>query len=240
MPNDTAAVVEAPVKYVPPPKPSEPLADVAAILSNGDKLMYRNETFRVDFRTDTKKDSITFGQRKPSFWVTVPVPTWEMVQSRVSGEHGDRYKNYILDLVQNEVIGAARSQVNDEEKTVSGQDDLDLKLLDFDYLVNEPASARRGKGIAKEIWEAFGQDYLEVMPTLTGKSKDRINNQVKLLLSKFAPVRTQKSVISKLQSELEVYMNSPRAEEFADILEFLVTKANNLLNMTEESVLNSI
>lgn len=233
--NQTADAAST-TRYVPPPKPDKPVADVASLLSGGGPLRYRNETIRMDFRTDKQTNT-----RRPSFWVTIPVPTWETVTERINGEQGERYRNYILDLIQDQIVGAAKQQVGDEEREVNGQDDLKIDLLSFDYLVNEPASVRRGKGIAKEVWQAFGEDYLTVMPGLTGKSKDRIANQVKLFTAKFAPVRTQKSVVQKLLSELEVYLAGPSdAESYAEVIEFLVKKGQDLMNMTEEAMLDSI
>ena len=220
MPSDTAetATATAAVKYVPPPKPAEPVADVAALLNAGGKMMYRNETVLMNFRKNRET-----GERRPSFWVTVPVPTFDEVVAKISQEdpvQRGKYQNYILDLITEQVVNATRAQVGDEDNPVDSQEKLKTDQLTWEFLVNQPPSVRRGNGISKETWEAFGQDYLETMPGLTGKTKERIGNQVKLLVAKFAPCRTQKKVIKKLLEELEVYVGgAPSAEEYIDVIE---------------------
>lgn len=241
--NDETVTVEvkaAPAKVAPPPRPEAPLADLATLLSSGGDVMeYRNEQFRFDFRTDSETKT-----RRPSFWLTGPVITWEGLLKRTSDPDPvvrGKYQNYVLDLISGQVFNAMKAQVGDEENPVNRQDDLKVENITLDALVNQPASVRRGNGISKEIWEAFGKDYLAVMPTATGKSVERINNQVKLLLGKFAACKTQKKVIKKLQEELEIYITATtELESYADCVEFLMTKSADLLNMTEETMLESL
>lgn len=241
MPNDTATaeVKMAPTKVAPPPRPDTPLADLATLLSNGGVMEYRNEQFRFDFRTDSETKT-----RRPSFWLTGPVVTWEGLMFRCNDADPvtrGKYQNYVLDLIGVQVFNAMKAQVGDEENPVNRQEDLKVENVTLDALVNQPASVRRGNGISKEIWEAFGKDYLAVMPAATGKSIERISNQVKLLVGKFAACKTQKKVIKKLQDELEVYVSTTtELESYADCVEFLMTKSNDLLNMTEETMLESL
>jgi hypothetical protein len=239
MPNDiTTTSAGIPEKVAPPPKPETPAVDYAALLNDGGSMHYRTEQYRFDFRLD--KETKT---RRPSFWLALPVITWDglMARAQLPGTEGDKYKNYILDLIGNEVFNAAKQQVGDEEKPVNSQEELNAEALTFDALVNQPPSVRRGNGIAKELWEDFAKDYLAVMPEATGKSVERIGNQVKLLAGKFAACKTQKKVIAKLLEELEIYAaGTTELETFMPIVEFLMKKGNDLVNMSEEDMLANL
>ena len=104
-----------------------------------------------------------------------------------------------------------------------------------------PKAERTGGGISKEVWEAFGKDYVSVMPGVTGKSADQVGNACKLLLAKFQPVKTNKKVISFLKEQLALYFSSTQnAEEFQECYEFLDSKAESLLKADEASLLANL
>ena len=142
------AVIDAPaaVNNKPPPRPDAPVADVAALLNAGSAVnLVRNENVLMSFRKDKET-----GTRRPSFWLTVPVPTMDAVIAKLTEgtpEEISKYSNYMLDLIAEKVIAAAKEQVGDEENPVTTQEQLRLELLSFEALVNQPPSARRGAGI---------------------------------------------------------------------------------------------
>lgn len=231
-----STITTAPTKNTPPPKPETPAVSYEALLNTGGRMDYRTEQFRFDFRVD--KDTKT---RRPSFWLALPVITFEGLVARFQGPDGDKYKNFVLDLISNEVFNAAKQQVGDDEAPVNSQEELKSELLTLDAIVNQPASMRRGNGIAKELWEEFGKDYLAVMPSATGKTEQRISNQVKLLIGKFAACKTQKKIIEKLLEELNVYAAATaELETFAPVVEFLLNKGQALMNMDEDTLLASL
>jgi hypothetical protein len=104
-----------------------------------------------------------------------------------------------------------------------------------------PDSEKRGRGIAKEIWEEFAADYLAVMPGITGKTAEQIGLAAKLLLNKFQQVKSNKPVIQKLKEQLAIYTNgSPNAETYFDCVKFLDEKADSLLQANEAAMLANL
>jgi hypothetical protein len=124
---------------------------------------------------------------------------------------------------------AARIQVNDEEKPVNSQDDLDLTKLTIAYLANQPESERRGGGIAKELWDAFEKNYVTVK-TQAGKEAEKASNAAKIFAKKLQPVRTNKKILTFLKGELDSWFQSASKddqEEFSGIYEYLMKKVDD-------------
>lgn len=176
-----------------------------------------------------KKDPTT-GIKRNKVVLTVPVPTSTGLLEALEDQ---KIQDYILDLVANAVGEAVREQVNADVKPVNADGELDLSKLTLEFLANQPKSDRRGNGIAKEVWEAFGQDYANVMAgILTTKTPEQIAAAAKLLMAKFAPIKFRKALIETLQSYLAMWFEATKQqEEFADVFEFLGNKAEELLGI---------
>ena len=55
-----------------------------------------------------------------------------------------------------------------------------IDKLSWDFISNMPKAQRSGGGIAKEVWEEFGKDYISVMPDVTGKKVEQVTKAAKL------------------------------------------------------------
>jgi hypothetical protein len=104
-----------------------------------------------------------------------------------------------------------------------------------------PKAERRGGGIPKETWEDFSKDYITVMPGFTGKTVEQVTNASKILSGRFNAVKTNKPVIKLLKDQIGIYISqAPNAEQFSDVLNFLVEKADTLLKAEEVDVLANL
>lgn len=194
----------------------------------------RSEEVSFAFRKDK------LGDKKPSVSLTIPVLTYTGLVQALKDE---KQRELIIDFVNAELIGLARQQVDDTEKPVTSQEQLDISKISLEYLANLPPAQRRGGGIPKETWELFAEDYTKVMSAITSKTPEQIGLATKLLVAKFQPVKTQKEVVSKLLDNLHTYAASDIAdlEQFEKCYLFLENKAEELLKANlQENVLANL
>lgn len=137
----------------------------------------------------------------------------------------------LVGAVQDAHLGFVRSVINDDTNITS--ENFPFDSVTWAAFANQPDSERRGRGIDKDKWEAFGKIYMEFMPSLTGKTVDQIKKQVAVMIQKFQPLRAHEKrdvLLPKFQESLAVFLNNvPGAEEYADIVEFLGKKAEQFL-----------
>lgn len=210
------------------------------------------EEFKFGFRTTkeekkNEKGEVVKGEdgkpvivehKRADIKLMLPVPT---IDGLVEALQDEKQLTYVLGILKDEIYKAARMQVGDEEKPVNSQEELDLSKLTLHYLANQPPAERRGGGISKETWEAFAKDYIEVMPAVINKDADKVSNAAKILLAKFQPVKTNKPVIKVLKEYLSLWFsNSPNAEEFQECYDFLDSKADALLKVSDEELLTNL
>jgi len=175
--------------------------------------------------------------KRPTVELELPVPSVEGIIEIL--QQGGKALELLQDAVAEVVIGQARSIVNDREDISQSNFPLDKVL--WEYIANLPKAERRGGGISKETWEAFSDDYVGVMPSVTGKSAEQVSNAAKILMNKFNLVKTNKPVLKLLKEQLAVYINSsPNAETYQECVEFLLNKADALLNMDEAALLANL
>lgn len=210
------------------------------IQANFDKLTDKKEVkfyFRTVKLTDDqgKETGETF--KRPDVKLEIPVPSVEGVIAII--EAGGKGLDLLLEAASNVVIDRAREIVNEKED--ASQDNFPFEMVSWEAIANLPKAERRGGGISKEIWEDFGKDYMEVMPGVTGKPIKAIEMGCKLLLTKFATVKTNKAVLTKMKEYLAVYLNSsPNAQQFVECVDFLNEKATALLNVSDEDLLKAL
>lgn len=186
-------------------------------------------SFRKNKELDTKR---------PTVELVLPLVSLEGVVSIL--ESGDeKQQQLLLQAVRDYQLTQARSLVDDDESIT--QDNFPLDQVTWEFIANMPKSDRRGAGIAKEVWEEFGKDYFTVIKAATGKADKAVQNAVGLLLAKFAPVKTDKKVVAFLKDQLSVYINNTQnGEQFQDCYEFLVNKADKLLNEEAKNMLDAL
>ena len=135
----------------------------------------------------------------------------------------------IADAIYAVIQTQIRDMVNADEK--ASQDNFKWNEATFEYIANMPASARRGAGIPKEQWEEFAKNYVEVMPAVTSKTAEQCTQAAQVFVRKFRDAAGNLPVVEKLQGYLAMYVEAPgnKAEEFQDIIEFLVKKSTDML-----------
>lgn len=151
-------------------------------------------------------------------------------------------QNYVIRLIRDDAISAARQQVSDENKPVNSQEELDISKLTLDYLANQPESERRGGGIAKEVWDEFEKNYVAVKVSL-GKEVEKATNAAKIFVKKLQPVRTQKNILNFLKGELDTWYqgtDKEAQEEFSPVYEFLVAKVDAFLKIDDAALLSNL
>lgn len=148
-----------------------------------------------------------------------------------------------LELLQEaiyKIVNDAAREILYEDVTLTAAT-FPLEQVTWDAISKQPKAQRRGGGIAKEIWEGFAQDYIDVMPSVTGKTVEQIANAAKILLGKLAQVKTNEPVLKLLVGQLAIYADSSEnISEYQECVEFLLTKADTFLNITDEQLLANL
>lgn len=154
-------------------------------------------------------------------------------------ENGGLGLELLLDSMNDVVNAAARTLLYDDINLNASTFPVDK--VSWDFISKIPKVQRRGGGIPKEIWEAFAEDYLSVMPDVTGKTIDQVANAAKCLSAKLVTVKTNKPVLKLLVEQLAIYVdNSESAEEYQECVAFLVNKADMFLNVSDEDLLANL
>lgn len=198
--------------------------------------VFNNKVDKVPYKFNFKKDEL--GNKRPSVELTLPVPSVEGIID-ILGSGDQKQLDLLLEAVQAVIIAQARNIISDKED--ASQDNFPFEQVTWEYISNIEPKERRGGGIPKETWEEFAKDYVSVMPALTGKSPDAVGNAAKIFLTKFSgSTKTAKPILTLLKDQLAIYAGTPRAEDFAECVEFLVNKADKLLNMSDDDLLKNL
>ena len=187
-----------------------------------------------DFSFHFKKDKL--GNKRPSVELKLPVPSVEGIVAIL--EKGGKELELLQDAMYDVIRSQAAALVSDDEK--ASQANFDISKTLWAAIANMPKADRRSSSIDTAVWEAFAKDYIEVMPSVTGKSVEAITNATVVYLKKFSMVKTNKDVLGMLKTQLSLYVeHSKNAEEYADILELLTAKADSYLNANDLELLVS-
>jgi hypothetical protein len=193
----------------------------------------------VNFNFKKSKDKDT-GIETNRNTVQLPIP-YPSVQGLINIiETGGKGLELVMEAMESVVNTAARDLL---------YDNLDMNAANFpadkvawDFISKLPKAQRKGGGIPKEVWEAFAASYCEIMPEATGKSMEQVANAAKMLQNKFSAVKTNMPVLNLLVEQLCVYTDAAGedASEFQECIDFLVEKADMLLNVSPESLLAAL
>lgn len=204
-----------------------------AIEANFNKLLDEKEV-KFSFRT-VKDEATGLESKRPTIEQKIPVPSIEGIIAIL--EAGGKQLEMLQEVVADVIYQRARELLADDEKLT----EVPVELLSWEVISNLPKAERKGRGIAKEVWDEFSKDYISVMPAVTGKTAEQVGNAAKIFLNKFSQVKTNKPVIKLLQAQLALYLtSSPNAETFSECVEFLSNKADTLLQADEAALLAAL
>lgn len=208
----------------------EAVATITQIIPNFD-----NKVDLKEFKFHYKKDEL--GNKRETTELKLPVPSVEGIVAIL--EAGGKGLELLLNVVGDATAAQARAILNENASMTTAQ--FPTEQCTWDFIANMPEAEKRGRGIAKEVWEDFAADYLAIMPGLTGKTEEQVSLAAKLFLNKFQSVKSNKPVLKKLKEQLAVYTNgSPNAENFVDCVKFLDEKADALLVADEAAMLANL
>lgn len=212
----------------------------AAIKANFDNTIDTKEVqfnFRTVEEVDNEGKKTGIKTKRPSVKVVIPVPSVEGIIAML--QEGGKPLELLQEAVYDVVIGRAREIVNEREDIT--QENFPLADLLWKTIANMPRETRRGAGIPKEVWEAFGEDYCEVMPAVTGKSKEEQKQVADILVGKLQKVRSNKKALQIIEGRLDLYINtSPNAEQFTDCVKFLQNKIKDFLAAGDEALMAAL
>lgn len=177
-----------------------------------------------DFKFNFKKDK--FGVKRQSVELRAPTPSAEGLADIVT--QGGKPLECLMDIAADFIRTQIASWVSDTEG--ASQDNFDASKFDFSYLANLPKEDRRSAAIPTETWEEFVKDYISVMPSRTGKSAEAVGLAAEIFTKKLVPAKTNKPVLEKLKQQLSIYSESDTAEQFEEVLTFLVRRMDTYLS----------
>lgn len=198
--------------------------------SNDTTGVNTNETTVVQkFTFRFKKDKL--GNKRAPVELNLPVPTISGIVEILKA--GGKELELLNDAIYG-VVKSVASEIVAENANVS-QDNFPLAQVLWSAIANMPKAERAT--IAQEQWDGFAADYLAVMPGLTGKTADQVGLATQIYLKKFAMVKTNKPILGKLKEQLALYMETPNAENFQDVMELLLRRVDAYLSAEEQVIL---
>lgn len=200
-------------------------------------MQYTQIESSINFRTVKTKDAegnVTETKRE-SIKLHFPVPSYEDVIAMIeagTAEGATEVAVNNLQLVQDALFAVVFDVASSlaKENTSLTTANFPMDELDWEKIANAPEAERKSRGISKEEWADFAEDYISAMPSITGKDEERVKRAVAAFVLKFAPIKADKKSISVLRDQLVVYAEqAPNAGNFYKVIEFLLKKADALL-----------
>lgn len=180
--------------------------------------------------------------KQPSVEATIPVPTAESVievlaqpdklTETIDGvvkEIPNLQKQLILDYISQIIFDQAKSQLDaaidsfgsDKTKTVSVAN-LDYDKLSLAYIASIPPARRGAVAISDEEWKEFFSDYGTTMQQAAGKTKQQIENHIKILEAP-RKYRAKKELLGVMLEQVNLYATlTPNLDDFATPFQKLV------------------
>lgn len=205
-------------------------------------MQYNQIESSINFRTvktevkDQETGEVTKQETKrESIKLHVPVPSWEaviaVIEAGLAENASEVAKNnlqLVADSLFNTVYEVAVSLAKENTSLTSAN--FPMNELDWEAIANAPEAERKSRGISKEEWADFAEDYLASMPQITGKDAERIKRAVAMFINKFGPIKSDKKSVTVLRDQLVVYAEqAPQASNYFKVVEFLLKKADALI-----------
>jgi len=191
---------------------------------------------RFNFKKSKDKESGIETIRE-SVELAIPFPSMQGIIAIL--EKGGKGLDLLRDAVEGIVTAQARELLYDDLEANAAT--FPVEKLSWDFIANMPKAQRGGSGIAKEVWEDFGADYITVMMEKGGKNLDQATKAAKLLTTKLSNAKTNIPVLKFLVEQLAVYAeNTENLQDYKDCVEFLLEKADTLINVSAKDLLAAL
>lgn len=198
------------------------------------------QEFNFRFRKD--KDT---GTQRPSIKVNLPVPNVNgLVEILTNGvlEDGKYSKELelLFEAITDTIRFAATELINADENITS--DRFPYEKLTWTVIANSDRSDGRSDKIPEDVWKAFVEDYVSIMPALTNKTKEQISNAAAVFVNKLNMIRSNKVLLSQLKDQFTIYVSATKnGEQFSEIVELLNRKFKTYLEADKnEAILNNL
>lgn len=217
------------------------IAPVAAAFALQTKPVATTITFRSVRVKDEAGNSVLDAEGKPTYTsrekidVTLAVPTRQGIVDLFVAAANEGVSEEILKAANlvDEVVSAflfEQAQELAKQNTSLTTSNFPISEIDWIKIANAPEAERKSRGISKETWAEFAEDYISNMPEITGKDVERVKKAAGTFILKFANIAANKEAIRLLQGQLAVYLEkAPSAQNYIDVLEYLNKKAETLL-----------
>lgn len=204
-------------------------------------MQYNQVEASINFRTvksETKDENgevIKTETKRESIKLAVPVPSTEQILQIIeagTAEGASEVAVNNLKLIQDALFSVVYEVAVElaKENTSLTSANFPFEELEWEKIANAPEAERKSRGISKEEWADFAEDYISSMPTITGKEEDRVRRAIAVLILKFAPIKSDKKSIAVLRDQLTVYAEqAPNAANYFKVIEFLMKKADALI-----------
>lgn len=216
----------------------EQLAELKAKIEAGEQPLNYAKEFSMTFKKSV--DAVTKkGTKRETLNIMVPVPSLDGIISIISA--GSKGLELVQEAMASVVEKRCRDLINEDDDNLLNALNFPLELVDWEFIASMPKTTRRGGGIAKEVWEAFAADYLTIMPELTGRAIEKVENMLKVLANKLNSVKTDKAVLRLVQDQLAIYAeNTENLEEVSPVVSFLTDKAATYLEASDTALLDNL
>lgn len=191
---------------------------------------FSGSTYPEKFKFNFKKTKL--GQKRPSVEIAHTVLSLQGIKEVLELDANVPENKAQQDLLLDSTNGVFRSQIANwvSEDELNTQAKFDPKSFTWAAIANMPKEDRRSSAIPAEMWEAFGADYVTVMGTVVKKNAEALKTAVFVYTKKFAPIKTNKEAITFLKGQLALYIeHTENGDEFLEIVEMLINKADSLL-----------
>lgn len=176
-----------------------------------------------EFNFRFKKDKL--GNQRPSIKMNAPVPTADGVIDIL--QKGDEKQWSLIEEAMYGIVRDTLAGYVSEESFNS--ETFDTAKLFWQAIANMPKEDRRSSTIPEEQWAGFVASYLEIMPSVTGKTPEQVKNATEVFVRKLVPIKSNKPLVGKLKEQLALYAQQPQAEAFSDVLDLLLKRCDTYL-----------
>ncbi len=197
------------------------------------------------FRTEKIKGEdgtvLGTGKKHPDVKIDLPVPSDAELVDYIAAN--GKEAAFIRELVADAVKMAARGQINEfreeNKDTPVTPNIFDLPKLTFSS-VAQMEKADRAADIATEVYDAFFEDYKQVLTALN-TPPERIAKHVVIFKNQFRQARYDKPALNVLKDRLNMYAaKTENMEDNKEVWDVLMNRLEKYLKADEKKLIEAL